>query len=98
MLTFLESIWHGILDVPYLVIGFFVTAINNMIISLAFLAGLIVAALPSFPAAPTPPGGVIGGILWFFPLGTLLAVFTVFVGLWVAFLGFKAGLKWVRLL
>jgi hypothetical protein len=98
MIGVLESVLHGVLDMPYLVIGFFVNSINGLIVSVAALANLILSLLPSFPSVPSAPGGVMGAVLWAFPLGTMVAVWTTFVGLWVAFLGFKVAMKWVKLL
>lgn len=98
MLGVFESVLHGVLDIPYLVVGFFVDAINGVIVAIATLASLILSLLPSFPSVPSAPGGVMGAVLWAFPLGTMVAVWMTFVGLWVAFLGFKVAMKWVKLL
>ena len=98
MVGVLESVLHGVLDIPYLVIGFFVDAINGLILGVAALASAILSLLPSFPSVPGAPGGVMGAVLWAFPLGTMVAVWSTFVGLWIAFLGFKVALKWVKVL
>lgn len=98
MFSILESVWHAVLSVPYLVITFFVLAINGAIISLGALLGVALSLLPSFPSAPKPASGVLGGLLWFLPLGSIMAVFTLLVSAWVTFLGVKVALKWGRAL
>jgi hypothetical protein len=99
MLGFLEDIWHGILDLPFLIIGGLVEMINALIVAIAALAEFLLALLPSFPDPPSEPAsGIVGWLLWMVPLGTMLALFTVLVSLWVGFLGVKMALKWVKAL
>lgn len=98
MFSLLEGIWHGILSVPYLVVTFFVLAINGAIVSVGALLGVLLDLLPEFPDPPAAPGGVIGALLWFVPLGAMLAFFALMVTCWVTFLGIKVALKWVRAL
>lgn len=98
MLSLLESVWHGVLDIPYLAIGFLVLALNGTIIVLGGILGVALGLLPAFPAAPSAPSGVLGGLLWFLPLGTILAFFSLMVTAWVTFLGVKVALKWGRAL
>lgn len=98
MLTFLEEILHGILSIPYLVIGLLVELLNAIIVAIAALAELVLSLLPGFPEAPTAPGGVVGGLLWFLPLGPILSFFALMVSCWLGFLAVKIALKWVRAL
>lgn len=98
MLTFLGEILHGILDLPFALVNLLVTMVNGLIAALAAIASAALSLLPGFPEAPSAPGGVVGALLWFFPLGTVLSFFGVMVTCWVAFLGVKVALKWFRVL
>jgi hypothetical protein len=98
MLGFLEEILHGILSIPYLIIALLVELLNAIIVAIAALAELLLSLLPGFPEAPSAPGGVVGGLLWFLPLGPILAFFSLMVTCWLGFLAIKIGLKWVRAL
>jgi hypothetical protein len=99
MLGFLEDIWHGILDLPFLIIGGLVELINALIIAIAALAEFLLSLLPAFPDPPSEPAsGIVGWLLWMVPLGTMLALFTLLVSLWIGFLGVKVALKWVKAL
>jgi len=98
VLSFLEDILHGILDLPYVLINLLVAMVNGLIAALAAIAAAALSLLPGFPEAPSAPGGVVGALLWFFPLGTVLSFFGLMVTAWVTFLGVKVALKWFRVL
>jgi uncharacterized membrane protein YdjX (TVP38/TMEM64 family) len=98
MLGWLEDIWHGILDLPYVLIGLLVDLLNAIIIAIAALATLLLSLLPGFPDPPEAPGGVMGALLWVVPLGPILSFFALMVTCWIAFLAIKIGLRWVKAL
>lgn len=98
MLGWLEDIWHGIMDLPYLIIGLLVEMLNGIIVAIAALATLLLSLLPGFPDPPEAPGGVMGALLWVVPIGPILAFFGLMVTAWVAFLAIKVGLRWVKAL
>lgn len=98
MLGWLESIWNAVKDLPFLLIGLLVEMINGLILALAALAELVLSLLPSFPEAPSAPGGVMGALLWVVPLAPILAFFGLMVTCWIAFLGLKIALRWVKAL
>jgi uncharacterized membrane protein YdjX (TVP38/TMEM64 family) len=98
MLSALQSVGEGILDLPFVLINLIVDLVNAVIVAFAAIGSAALSLLPGFPSAPSPPGGVTGALLWFFPLGTVLSFFGVMVTAWVAFLGVKAALNWARVL
>jgi uncharacterized membrane protein YdjX (TVP38/TMEM64 family) len=98
MLGWLEDIWNAIKDVPYLILAGLVEVLNAIIAAIAALATLVLSLLPGFPEPPSAPSGVVGGLLWFLPLGTILAFFSLMVSCWLGFLAVKIALKWVRAL
>jgi pheromone shutdown protein TraB len=98
MLSLLESIFHGILDLPYLVINLFIEAFNGWILILAGILSGILAILPGFPEVPTLGSEVLGGVAWFLPIAPMLAIFATFVTAWVVWMGFSVILRWVRAL
>lgn len=98
MLGALESILFGVEAIPVLLANLLIDAFNSFIAGLAALAVAVIALLPGFPSPPEPPSGVVGGFLWLFPVAAIAAWLTTFMALWVAFLGFKVVLKWIRLL
>jgi len=98
MLDLLGKIWHGILDIPYLVVALLVEAINGWILILAALVAAVMAILPGFPAIPTLDGEVLAGVAWFLPIGAMLAVFSTFVAAFVIWLGISHLLRWGKML
>jgi hypothetical protein len=98
MLGPLEDVLHGILDLPFVLINLLIDSVNATITAIAAIANALVSLLPGFPSAPTAPGGVVGALLWFFPLGTVLSFFALMVTAWVTFLGIRAALNWFRVL
>ncbi len=98
MLTLLSDIWHGILDIPYLVVALLVESINGWILILAAIVSAILAVLPSFPSIPTLDGDILAGVAWFLPISAMLAVFSTFVGAFVIWLGVSAALRWGKML
>ncbi|MBN9623524.1 MAG: hypothetical protein J0H06_11325 [Actinobacteria bacterium] len=98
MLGIFESIGTGILDLPFVLINLVVALVNAVIAAFAAIGAAALSLLPGFPSPPSAPGGVVGALLWFFPLGTVLSFFGLMVTAWVAFLGVKAALNWARVL
>jgi hypothetical protein len=96
MFSLLEDIGHGILDIPYLVVGLLVDAVNGWILAIAVLFKVLAALLPSFPALPTVPSEVAGGVSWFLPMSELLVVLGILVAAWVTWLGLQASMRWVK--
>lgn len=98
MLSFLEEILHGILDLPYLLVSLLVEAVNGWIMLLATILSGVLAVLPGFPEVPTLSAEVLSGVAWFLPIGAMLAVFATFVTAWVVWMGFSVVLRWVKAL
>ncbi len=98
MLSILGDIWHGILDIPYLVVGLLVDAINGWILILASLLSAALAILPGFPEVPTLNGDVLSGVAWFLPIGPMLAIFATFLAAYVIWMGVQIALRWVKAL
>jgi hypothetical protein len=98
MLSFLESILHGILDLPYLLVGLLVEAINGWILILGSLLTGTLVVLPSFPTIPAISGEVTAGVAWFLPISGMLAVFATFVTSFVVWMGVQIALRWVKAL
>ena len=98
MFGLLEGVWHALAELPFLLVGLLVGVLNGLIAGVASLAQALLSVLPSFPSVPAAPSGIMGAVLWAFPLGTLAAVWMSFVGLWVTFLGVRFALKKVGLL
>lgn len=99
MLTFLEEILHGILSLPYVLDGLLVELINALILAIVALANALLSLLPGFPEPPgAPAGGIVGGILYFFPIVSIVSILTTFVTAWIVFLGVRVALRWVKAL
>jgi hypothetical protein len=93
MVSLLESLGHGVLELPYLIDGILVEILNGAIVALATLAAAAFEVLPAFPTVGSLPGGVLSGMEWFFPFGAIAAVVTAMVTAYVTFLGVKVVLK-----
>jgi hypothetical protein len=98
MLGFLEQILHGVLDLPYLLVGLLVTAVNGWILALAAILTAILAILPGFPSISTLPTEVLAGVAWFLPVTPMIAVFATFVTAFIIWLGAQVALRWVKAL
>lgn len=98
MLSILETIWHALLDLPYLLVSLLIESLNGWILILALLVKGILAVLPSFPSIPTLDGGVLSGVAWFLPIAAMLATFATFVAMFVIWLGYQVVLRWARAL
>ena len=98
MLTVLQSILHGVLDLPYLAVNLLIDSFNGWMLALTALAGALFAILPGFPPVPTLPAEVLAGIAWFLPVAAMLAVFGTFVVAFVVWLGVQVALRWVKAL
>jgi hypothetical protein len=98
MLSFLEKILHGILDLPYLVVNLLIEALNGWILILGTLLTTILALLPGFPEVPTLSSKVLGGVAWFLPIASMLAIFAAFVTAWVLWMAWSVALRWVKAL
>lgn len=96
MLSLLESILHGILDIPYLVVNLLVEAFNGWILILAGLLSLVLSVLPGFPAVPAFSETVVGGVAWFLPVAPMLAIFSTFLAAWVLWMGYSVIMRWVK--
>jgi hypothetical protein len=98
LLSFLEQILHGVLDIPYLIVNLLIESINGWILLIASLLAALLAVLPGFPSLPSLPGEVLSGVAWFLPITAMLAVLGTFVTAFVIFLGIQVGLRWFRAL
>jgi len=94
MLGGLEAILHGVLDIPFLVIGLLVQSLNGWIMAIGLLIKTVVAVLPSFPAIPTVPVAAAGAVAWVAPMGAIVGVFVVCVALYVTTMGVKIAMNW----
>ena len=98
MLTVLDSILHGILDIPYLVVSLLVEAVNGWIMILGLALSAAIAVLPGFPEVPALAGEIRSGVAWFLPIGAMLAVFATFVTAWLLWMAVSVILRWARAL
>lgn len=98
MLGVLQDIWHGILDVPFLIVDLLIEAVNGWILIIAAMLAALFAILPSFPEIPELDGDVLAGVAWFLPIGPMLAVFGTFVSAFVIWLGVQVALRWGKAL
>lgn len=98
MLSLLTDIWHGVLDIPYLIVNLLIESFNGWILILAALLSSVLAVLPGFPEVPTLDGDVLQGVAWFLPIGPMLAIFATFVAAWVIWMGIQVALRWVKAL
>lgn len=96
MIGVLEGVLHGVLDIPYLVIGLLVQSLNGWILAIAVLARGLVAVLPGFPSIPTVPSGMSGALAWVVPMAPILVLFSSLVGIWVTWTAYKVALNWVK--
>lgn len=97
MIGGLEALWHGLLEVPYLIDSLLVGTLNGAIVALAALASAALSLLPGFPEVNALPSGVLEGMLWLFPFTQLAAVVTALIAAYVTYLGVKAILSKVGL-
>jgi hypothetical protein len=98
MLGGLESVWHAVLDVPFLAVSLLVESLNGWILILSLALSGALAVLPGFPEVPTLDGDVLSGVAWFLPIGPMLAIFATFVAAWLLWMGVSVILRWVRAL
>jgi hypothetical protein len=98
VLNILGEILHGILDLPYLLVGLVVESINGWIMLLALLMNAALSILPGFPEVPTLNGDVLAGVAWFLPIGAMLAIFATFVTAWILWMGVTVILRWAKAL
>lgn len=99
MLGLLSKLWNAIRDVPYLLLDGLVAVLNLLIAGLAAIGMAAISLLPDMPAEPDAiDSGVMGGLLWFLPLGPILAFFTAGLTCWLSFMAVKAAINWAKLL
>jgi hypothetical protein len=73
--------------------------VNGIIVAIGGFVDVISALLPNMPAAVGPPNSaVLGWILWIYPLGTALGVLSAVITVWIALLGIRIALRWVKAL
>jgi hypothetical protein len=98
MLSVLEDIGRGVLDLPFLVINLLIESVNGWlgILNLGMLAAL--AVLPGFPEVPELPSEPLGMVSFYLPIPAMLAILTAFVTAFVTWLGVSAALRWARAL
>jgi len=75
--------------------------INAVIAAIAAAAGAALGILPDMPDFPEVPPlvtQVSGWINWFFPVGTLLDIFTFLIVAWVVWVGASAALRWGKVI
>jgi uncharacterized membrane protein len=99
MLDFLAHIFEVMKAFPQLVLYAIVSGINALVFALGSFIAFMIGLFPQLPDAPgAPDSGILQWVNYFLPLGGLLALFTTFVTVWIAFLAIKIGLKWVKAL
>ncbi len=97
MFSLLEQVVHGVLDVPYLVVGLFVDSLNGWIAAIAAFGDALAAVLPSFPSLPSIPAEIASGVAWFLPMSELIVVLGVMVTAWISWLGLQTALRWAKM-
>lgn len=99
MLDFLGGILEGVRAIGQLVLWALVTVVNLVVDAIGAFIAAVISLFPQLPAAPGPPdSGILQWVNYFLPLGGMLALFAVFLGCWVAFLGIRVALRWAKAL
>ena len=94
MFTWLERIFHGILDLPYLLINLLIESVNGWILIIATLVGALLSVLPGFPALPEVPNEIAGYVSYFLPIAGLMVAFGAFLSAWLLWRGMQVVLRW----
>lgn len=72
-------------------------AVNALIVGIGAFLLALAALMPDMPdAPPNPDGGVLGTLNWIMPLSQLLGGLTIVLTLWLAFLGLRVALRWMK--
>lgn len=99
MFDWLKLIVDGLLLVGEFVLWAIISALNLVIAAVGALIEVLLSLLPLMPATPSAPVTAwVGWLNWLFPVGELLAMLAVCVGLWLVFLVVRIPLKWVKAL
>jgi hypothetical protein len=96
MLSFLESILHGILDLPYLLVNLLITSLNGWLALLGTLAAAALALLPGFPSAPTISSEIAAIVAWLIPVPEIAAIFATFLAAWLVWLIAAPAIRWAK--
>jgi len=96
MLTFLEEILHGILDIPYLIINLLIMSIDGLILLISYFILAVISLLPGLPSRPEVPEEVLRGVAWFFPLGLLFPAIAGLIASYILYLAIKVTLNWAK--
>lgn len=84
MFTWLEDIFHGILDLPYILINLLIDAINGWFLILAGFVSLIMSVLPNFPSLPSIAGTPgLELVAYVLPIAEMLGAFGVMLTAWL---------------
>ena len=74
-----------------------VDCVNGLIVAVAGALAAVFALLPALPAFPAPPdSGITAWIAWVFPWAGLLAVFGLFITVWIGWLAIRQLLGILR--
>jgi hypothetical protein len=102
MLSALWSIWHVIEYLPDYILVAFIDGVNAFFLA---VGAFLVVLHDGLPNMPTDPLSVTDGaptwlswLNWGYPIGSLLAVWSLLLGLWLVFLPIRTALRWVKLL
>lgn len=75
MFGVLESIYHGIISIPYWIAGALIEVLNAIILTIAAVVAAALSLLPAMPTRPAvPEDGVVGMINFLLPLEGWLAI------------------------
>ena len=73
------------------------TAINGVIAAVGGLLALLFSLFPALPSKPTlPDGGFLHAFAWFVPVGSILALVSIFVAAWISMLLIRVALRWAK--
>jgi hypothetical protein len=105
----LASLW-GISDVfdqivcllaalANIILGAVVAFLNLLILAAAGWLAVLAVLLPSMPDAPSgPTPEVLQWVNWLFPLAQYVGLLSIMLTLWLAMIGIRAGLRFLRAL
>lgn len=103
MISLLQAIATAILCllavIANILLGCLVEFMNILILSVAGWIQLIAAVLPEMPDEPNvPSSGVIVWLNWLFPVASFVALIGVALTMWIAVLGVRVSLRFLRAL
>jgi len=81
------------------ILAVIILAVNALVAGIGALLAALIFLLPDMPDhPPAVDSGVLGTINWIVPVGQLISVWAIILGLWLTILAIRIALKWVRAL